>query len=206
MLKQLDTMENEQMPDAVISANTVNFGNVGYLVPQTRTLTLENTGRVMARWRFIPKLDERRVHKPWVVVVPVSGIMLPGEKTPIRVTITVDNETAPALNTGADRLDDILILHLENGKDHFITLTGQYMRSCFGMTLELLARYPHPVRTSDPLPDSSEDKLALPKELWRIVDYIYRRGMDVADIFSQSGTSDMDRIRECLDTGESFAA
>lgn len=36
----------------------------------------------------------------------------------------VDKKTACKLNSGEDKLYDILVLHLEGGKDIFITVTG----------------------------------------------------------------------------------
>lgn len=52
------------------------------------------------------------------------------------------------------------------------------MPSSFGSTLERLILFPHPVRSSQPLEATSEDKLYVPKELWRLIDYLYRRGME----------------------------
>ena len=91
---------------------------------------------------------------------------------------------------------DILILHLENGKDYFITVGGKFLVSSFGNTLEFLTRTPQPVRTTSPLfPNpslspatrgtpaqpatdvSAEQRLSIPKELWRLVDYLYKKGM-----------------------------
>ena len=53
-------------------------------------------------------------------------------------TVNVDEDTAPGLNNGHDSLEDILVLHLEKGKDFFITVTGNYLPSCFGSSLETL--------------------------------------------------------------------
>lgn len=50
------------------------------------------------------------------------------------------------LNKGQEQLEDILLLHLENGRDYFIHVTAQYARSCFGMGLDVLVRTPEPVR------------------------------------------------------------
>jgi hypothetical protein len=96
---------------------------------------------------------------------------------------------------------DILILHLENGKDYFVTVSGKFLVSSFGNTLDFLVRTPNPVRASSPLfpnltlspspasragstaqqPPAStidtEQRLSVPKELWRLVDYIYKKGM-----------------------------
>lgn len=39
----------------------------------------------------------------------------------IKVHVEVTKETAGALNSGKDILEDILVLHLENGKDYYIS-------------------------------------------------------------------------------------
>lgn len=207
LLKQLDTMENETMPDVQISQSVLDFGSVCYQQSVTRTVTLTNPGMVLARWLFIPKLDQTSVHKPWLRVAPYSGILIPHEAAQIAITIDVDQASVAALNSGDDQLEDVLILHVDKGKDIFLTLAGTFQRSCFGMSLELLSRYPGPVRTTQPLPPDTppEARLAIPKELWRIVDYLYRFGMEEPDIFFQSGSADMAQIRDCLDTGESFS-
>lgn len=38
----------------------------------------------------------------------------------------VDKKSASKLNSGEDKLYDILVLHLEGGKDIFITVTGRF--------------------------------------------------------------------------------
>lgn len=47
-----------------------------------------------------------------------------GEKCDIKLEVYVDKKTACKLNSGEDKLYDILVLHLEGGKDIFITVTG----------------------------------------------------------------------------------
>jgi len=47
-----------------------------------------------------------------------------GEKCDIKLEVYVDKKTACKLNSGEDKLYDILVLHLEGGKDIFITITG----------------------------------------------------------------------------------
>ena len=47
--------------------------------------------------------------------------------------------------------------------------------------------------------------MCVPKELWRIVDAIYERGLDERDLFTAAGDPDeVYQIRECLDTGAPF--
>jgi len=66
-------------------------------------------------------------------------------------------------------------------------------------------KFPNPVRLSQPFP-ATEQKLSIPKELWRLIDYIYKRGLSEEGLFLQSGgQKEMEIIRECLDSGENFA-
>lgn len=152
--------------------------------------------------------------KPWLNVMPTYGMLIPGEKeTKINFTIEVNNEIASALNSGKDILEDIIILRLENGRDYYITIRGRYGRSCFGMSLDELVMYNDPIRSVPLDPVKRIEKygsdqaavLCVPKELWRIVDAIYEKGLNARDLFSISGyVEETQRIRECLDTGEAF--
>lgn len=64
-----------------------------------------------------------------------------GEKCDIKLEVYVDKKTACKLNSGEDKLYDILVLHLEGGKDIFITVTGMsrmkiIVTSTFGKVLQ----------------------------------------------------------------------
>jgi phosphatidylinositol-bisphosphatase len=41
-----------------------------------------------------------------------------------------------------EALEDILVLHLENGKDFFLSVQGQYLPTSFGCLLDHLVRIP----------------------------------------------------------------
>lgn len=51
-----------------------------------------------------------------------------GDKCDVALEVLVDKRTASQLNSGADKLYDILVLHLDGGKDLFITITGEPMK------------------------------------------------------------------------------
>ncbi|KAF9156874.1 hypothetical protein BG015_011524 [Linnemannia schmuckeri] len=302
IVKELDRYENECMPDATISSSSVVFDKVRYLEPKKTTITIRNTKKFPARYRFKPKLQDERFCKPWMWANPPVGMIMPDETVNITLTVMVDNDSAPLLNMGREVMEDILILHLEHGKDYFITVSGSYIRTCFGNSLEWLSRLDRPIRLWDPKEDeeleadeddtatlydpynvlgkkssrssmkdtdshsttttgiqrgqlknaksldsfpekdaierkSSESslvgdlktlqlgdekravppvphvvkkqkpvrQLSLPKDLWRIVDFIYKYGFSVDNLFLLSGDqSTMTYIRECLDTGEEF--
>jgi len=203
LVRQLDAWENECIPKVSISRNQIQFPSVYFDTPVMQKLAIENIGQVMVQFTFIPKLQEELFCKKWLSVEPSFGIIPPKETLEVLLTAHVTSETAQALNTGEDTLEDILIFRLENGRDYFVTITGEYMKSCFGSTIEYLVKTPMPVRYATP--DSSGKVLTLPKELWRIVDFIFHRGMDEDGLFMTSGNPrQIEKIRECLDTGQDF--
>ena len=86
---------------------------------------------------------------------------------------------------GKDAVDDVLILHLENGKDYFVSVSGTYTPTCFGMALEVLNKLEQPVLQSREqlrLIQQGGDvppTLSVPKELWRMVDFLFRFGLSL---------------------------
>lgn len=145
-------------------------------------------------------------------------MLIPGEQPfTVNITISIGKEIAQALNSGREVLEDILVLRLENGADYFLTVHAEYARSCFGMSLDELVTFFEPVRTVpiDPLEKVKKLKenghyngskaLCVPKELWRILDAIYEKGLSTPNLFGQPGVlEEVNQIRECIDTGTAF--
>ena len=44
-----------------------------------------------------------------------------GETRYFELTVTVDSDIAPLLTTDREKIEDILVLHLEGGKDFFVS-------------------------------------------------------------------------------------
>lgn len=119
------------------------------------------------------------------------------------------------LNQGREVLDDILILRLENGRDYYITVKATYARSCFGMSVDELVLYSDPIRKVplDPIKraekydPSPANALCVPKELWRIIDAIFEKGLQEPDLFVDAGNpNEVNAIRECLVSSMSVLA
>ncbi|RKP10570.1 Endonuclease/exonuclease/phosphatase, partial [Thamnocephalis sphaerospora] len=208
IIRELDKYENECMPDVKVSRLLIDFGQVRYEQSVTETIVIENIGQVTAQCRFIPKLQESNICKPWLWVNPPTTMLVPGDKATISMTLLVDAVSAPALNAGEDMLEDILILHLDNGKDFFVSVSASYIPTCFATSLERLVRLTKPVRAVDVaemqlLPE--ENQLSMPREIWRIVDYLQLHAEHVPHLFMQAGNPYiMAYIRDCLDTGVEF--
>ncbi|GMI22395.1 hypothetical protein TeGR_g5794, partial [Tetraparma gracilis] len=213
VMRTLDRYENQSLPKVDLNKTCVDLGLCYYENKATDKITLTNSGAVVAHFRLVPKLEESELCKPWITVSPTSGMLIPGESMAINFSVTVDNDTATKLNTGDEVLEDILILRLENGRDHYLTVSGKYARSCFGMSCTDLVLISVPVRD---VPLATKERvefekvhlpaaLSVPKELWRVVDAIYDKGLHEKDLFLTPGFgNELKQIRECLDTSSDF--
>ncbi|CAC5418119.1 INPP5B_F [Mytilus coruscus] len=101
---------------------------------------------------------------------------------------------------------------------HYISVSGNYIASSFGSSLEALIQMHGPVREiptaqlveiEQPGSLVKRDVLnqggslhAIPKEIWRLVDHLLEYGCDQEDLFQQPGLNkEIQQIRDCLDTG-----
>lgn len=241
IMLQLDKWENENMPKVRLlerdgqhaSSGVLAFHRLQYATEQTTTIVVENTGVVVAHFRFIPKLDDVVLCKSWLSVTPTFGMIPPKERMAIRITARVDAPVAHSLARGDESLDDTMILRVENGRDYFLVVSGQYDASCFGASLEQLVLSTAPVRhvashapfskqasgvaSTSPLSASSADNSSsgaaspttalqkIPKELWRMVNDLYQHSLDAPNLFVQAGDKHVVALlREALDTGSAF--
>ncbi|EEB13064.1 Type II inositol-1,4,5-trisphosphate 5-phosphatase precursor, putative [Pediculus humanus corporis] len=215
VIKCLDKMENEFLPQVTVDSNEIIYDTVRYLEPVTKELIIANNGQVPAQFAFIKKLNETSFCKEWLRIEPYQSLIAPGQKCDVRLEILVDKKSACKLNSGEDKLYDILILHLEGGKDIFITVTGTYERSCFGSSIETLVRIFVPIKelTVGKLIELENNKghtagggqepYAIPKEIWFLIDHLYRHGLKQS-LFVQPGLqSEIIQIRNWLDYGSS---
>ncbi|KAF8624682.1 hypothetical protein AX17_007013 [Amanita inopinata Kibby_2008] len=186
---------------------SVDFGKVYYRRHSVRTVKLQNNGKVPAAYRFVPIHGEASIHPPWLHVEPMIGMVLPDEIAEITFTIYVDDTTAPKLNMTDKDLKGTVILHSLLGKDHFITLSGEYQYTCFATTLTRLTRLRSPVRTlespDDYLPNSHA--INAPREIMRLVNWMMSGSARIENLFFDPADDVyVQTIRECLDTGDEF--
>ncbi|KAG2947574.1 hypothetical protein PC129_g5361 [Phytophthora cactorum] len=154
IMMQLDKWENENMPkvrllqedSTTTSSGVFSFSQLKYGVEQKKKVIIENTGLVVAHFRFIPKLEDVAICKSWLNVAPMFGMIPPREKMEISITALVDVSVAHGLTSGEETLDDTMILRVENGRDYFLVVSGQYANSCFGSSLEQLVSCSEPIR------------------------------------------------------------
>lgn len=214
VIRKLDRHENENLPQVELGTTEIIFKDVQFLEKQTATLKIVNIGQVPAQFAFIAKLDENEYCKRWLTVKPPMGIVTKGGTKLVRLTVYVDKESARAMNSGDEKLEDILVLHLEGGKDFFVSVSGNYLPSVFGSSIEALVRMYGPIRevpvatlvnlehidSSNPSTSSDSQPLEIPKELWLLTDHLFKFGMRQENILRQSGfEKDLEEIRTHLD-------
>jgi inositol polyphosphate 5-phosphatase INPP5B/F len=190
-MKELDRLENDARPDVELSTQLVEFEPVEFLRPQTVHFTVENKKHVPCRFKFTPKPGSETLCKPYFWMGPTSGIVFPGRRETISVMVNVDSQTAPKLNSGEDKLDDVVILSLVNGRDCFISICAkEYLPTCFANDVQYLIDLPGPIRgETRPQGDTTaSEKPKVPAELTRMLEYLEEcGGMDCVGPFSGIG-------------------
>lgn len=78
MIKCLDKVENEFLPQVTVDSNEIIYDTVRYLEPVSRELIIANNGQVPAQFVFIKKLDEINFCKDWLHIEPYQSLIAPG--------------------------------------------------------------------------------------------------------------------------------
>ncbi|KAJ8910695.1 hypothetical protein NQ315_015404 [Exocentrus adspersus] len=156
--------------------------------------------RVPAEFEFIKKLDETSYCKDWLRIIPYCGSINPGEKCDVKLEVT--------LESNLKKIYDILVLHLKGGKDMFITVSAECQRSCFTTSISTLCRISVPIMQlfddQWKMAESGESPVlySVPRELWLLIDHLYRHGLKVRELFeSMALHEEMVRVRDWLDFG-----
>lgn len=78
VLKKMDKLENEFLPQVTVDPTEIVFDLVKFREPQVRDIIIANTGQVPAVFEFIKKLDDASYCKEWLRITPFSGCIKPG--------------------------------------------------------------------------------------------------------------------------------
>uniref|UniRef100_A0A9J7YV50 phosphoinositide 5-phosphatase n=2 Tax=Cyprinus carpio TaxID=7962 RepID=A0A9J7YV50_CYPCA len=218
IVRHIDRMENDCIPSVSLSEREFFFQDVKFMQHQAKTVSVYNDGQVPCQFEFIPKLDEPTYCKPWLTANPAKGTSVD-----IDLEVFVNRSTAPELNSGQQQLEDILVLHLERGKDYFISVTGNYLPSCFGSSLSTLCLLREPIQDmpletirelvrschfykstaiSDRFTDSYIFEPFHPRTVKAAIVKLLTISVLQEELFQQPGLrGEFEEIRDCLDTG-----
>ncbi|KAG7418110.1 hypothetical protein LZL87_008030 [Fusarium oxysporum] len=164
--RELDRAENEGRPGITVvvegndgnEENIVDFGEVTPLEKQIRHLTVANTGSVPATFSFVTKPTTEDGDDAIPVWLKTTFLSADEEsREPLGETVTLDpGETAlvllelqvsaishiRALNEARAKIEEVLVLRIEDGRDHFIPVRGIWQPSCVGRSIAELIRIP----------------------------------------------------------------
>ncbi|EWZ84504.1 hypothetical protein FOCG_11578 [Fusarium oxysporum f. sp. radicis-lycopersici 26381] len=164
--RELDRAENEGRPGITVvvegsegnEENIVDFGEVIPLEKQIRHLTVANTGSVPATFSFVTKPTTEDGDDAVPVWLKTTFLSADEEsQEPLGETVTLNpGETAlvllelqvsaishiRALNEARAKIEEVLVLRIEDGRDHFIPVRGIWQPSCVGRSIAELIRIP----------------------------------------------------------------
>uniref|UniRef100_A0AAG5DKC1 Rho-GAP domain-containing protein n=1 Tax=Anopheles atroparvus TaxID=41427 RepID=A0AAG5DKC1_ANOAO len=230
VLKTVDKYENDNQPQITVEQTDLDFGLIRFNEKYSRELLVANNCHLPVRFRFACK-DDRNSHvcEEFIHISHTSGELLTGNSLSIRIDILVHPRAASRMlqklrdaRAGSNVPLDILVLHVENGRDIFITIFGEYKPSCFGVALDTLMKLNRPVSAyaihelvaldkEEKLIDLVGDdvggsNLRIPREIWRLVDYLRKMCMQTPQLFTlhrrqvQPDEQNLLEIRDWLDT------
>ncbi|CAJ0962985.1 unnamed protein product, partial [Mesorhabditis belari] len=203
-IREADRRANELLPQISLSASELDFGEVAYLEPNCRTITIKNTGKARVNLSFVPPPNKERICARWLQVTPIKYALRIDEEIQISLTVVIDKGSAWELSKNKmESLQDILVMRLEKGRDHFLICTAKYTPKVFGVSLQHLL---HRNQTEQNLIDFGETAQVLddcpdgvPKEIHRLVSALRKIGHTKLNFTEMVDNSLFGAIRTALE-------
>ncbi|KAL6722412.1 hypothetical protein Aduo_019988 [Ancylostoma duodenale] len=206
-IREADRRANELLPQVSLSMTEVDFGEVRFLEPRSRLITIKNTGKSTVRFKFLVR-PERGICAKWLQITPPHYVIPIGQSTQISITVVIDKEISWELKD--TKLQDILVMNLEHGRDYFVPVTAQYYPRCFGVSLEhLMKRKREPeknlidfygaVQGDGPEDDEEVCPPNIPLEVYKLICALQRLGTQTLDLNDIVDNSTFITVRNALE-------
>jgi hypothetical protein len=188
----------------------VNFGEVSFYKRVRRSVTIANTSQVKSSFVFLERPAEsgtrERISPSWLYVsfdgsdldedsrfakgLKRAITLEPGDTTNVTLELFIEDVSSiKSLNDGLSNLDDILVLRVTDGRDHFIPVRASWLQSCFGRSVDELIRIPEGGIRALPPREGSEGSIigshlkvcsSAPRELFKFTEAVETLSTKVA--------------------------
>ncbi|KAH7390534.1 Endonuclease/exonuclease/phosphatase [Pyrenochaeta sp. MPI-SDFR-AT-0127] len=188
----LSPEENEKTDSAF---EGVDFGDVKFTKSKKRNITIANTGRVPATFGFADRPVDQDQQAgplpPWLSVtydrepdkrektspddVHEQFTLEPADVINAELKLKIDNISAVRnLNEGDALLDEVLVLRVENGRDHFLPIRAHWLQSALTRSIDKLIKIPEGGirKLQHQIPSRDEVKWSVPREIFRLTEAI----------------------------------
>lgn len=157
-IQKLDKLENEERPSCNLGVHELDFGTMFFRESKSLSIEIKNTGRVPIMFSIsLPSMlsgmsspdsssprSFRQVNLPDWLKIDLdradAKIIMPDQSKTVNFTIFVNEYSVRKLNIGEEELNCILVFHMENGGDQFISINGNFKPTVYGLNLVELSR------------------------------------------------------------------
>ncbi|KAF2446323.1 DNase I-like protein [Karstenula rhodostoma CBS 690.94] len=186
------TFEHKDTTDG--NFDGVDFGDVSYGKSRRRNITIANTGRVPATFGFVMRpVDQNQpegAFPPWLRVrferepdtasnstshdLDTQYTLQPADVCNAELKLKVDSpDMVRLLNEGTSSLDDVLVLRVDNGRDHFLPLRAHWQPSTLTRTIDKLIKIPEGgIRKLQGQKPDGEVRWSVPREIFRLTEIL----------------------------------
>jgi phosphatidylinositol-bisphosphatase len=170
----------------------IDFGDVSFGKSKRRNITIANTGRVPATIGFANRPVEQGrpegAFPPWLKVQFVSGpdmdpnssddldaqyTLAPADVCHAELKLKVDSpEMVRLLNEGTSSFDEVLVLRVQDGRDHFLPLRAHWLPSTLTRAVDKLIKIPEGGirKLQGQKPDGEGVRWSVPREIFRLTE------------------------------------
>ena len=184
VLKEMDTIQNDAIPNTELGTNVLDLGEIAWKRLVERKVKLFNHSQMLVQFQVsnIPK---------WLRISPSHGFIGPESECELLLYVVIVEHTP---------IDEVVVIHVENGYDHFLNVFGTVRKTDFGMSLKTLCQ---PVEES--LMEEGGTQNVVPRILSRLVNYLIKRDSLSLEIFTVSADRSLVAImQDALDFDKEF--
>ena len=201
-MSQLAAQRQESLPRLRISQLELEFSRVFYKIPQEQHVSFTNIGKTVC----VFSLEYDRMYT-WLSFSHQQGSIRPGESVDIRVRVLFKEKEAQKANYCCKYRRANARFRIVDGMEESLDVNVDFVGSCFGCNFAELAKILGPIsQVQGSIKENSQRIEAItqvPKELFRIVEFIRNSGIE--GLFERSWDEEaISQIRLNLDCFEPF--